>query len=882
MIRIVQNSAAGRAKSYFTSRAGEYYLDGQQELRGVWRGEAAGKLGLSGEIAKTDWDAICDGLNPKSGEKLLQRLKDNRTVGYDINFHVPKSVSVLYGLTRGDERLLNAFRESVGATMRDIERELKTRVRKNGKNEDRTTGNMVWGEFVHLTARPVDGKPDPHLHAHCFVLNTTWDQTEQKWKAGNFKDIKQDAPYFEALFHSRLSRKVAELGLPVERTRTGWEIAGVSRTLIDKFSRRTELIEETAKAKGIDDPAAKSELGARTRKGKLKDLTMPQLREQWHGRMTERELATMNRLHRQIGGKPVAINERAAERAMRFAIDHAFERRSVVSERRILATALKHAAGLATPEQVLRQADRSGLIVGERDGQRMATTREVLLEETGMLDWARRGRGTVRQLNAKPRKWKREWLNESQRAGVRHILESRDRCVVLRGVAGSGKTSLMGEVCDAIQESGVKLVPLAPTAEASRGVMRAEGFKDATTVAHFLTDKRMQRAAQGAVLWIDEAGLLGAKSMAQMFRLAEEIGARCILTGDRRQNPSVERGSVLHQLETEAGLKSAEVKTIQRQKEQYREAVKDLSEGRSAAGFAKLDKMGAIREIANPDERYRLLAADYADTVGAGKECLVVCPTHREGERVTAQIRRTLSERGQLGSDRRVFRVLQNAHLTQAQRADQLSYLPSDVLQFHQHARGYKRGQRIAAGDGRLPLDQARRFTVFRSRQLELAPGDLVRVTHNGWTKNGRSRLNNGAVYKVSTFTKSGDIVLSNGMVVAKYFGHLSHGFCNTAYAVQGKTSRHRVLIAQSTLSLPATSKEGFYVAASRAKESIAIYCDNREALKEAVGQSEERITAMELVNQAKARQVVELHRRQAWLVHSLERKREQELAHER
>src|SRR6185312_12323665 len=64
--------------------------------------------------------------------------------------------------------------------------------------------------------------PDPHLHAHCFVFNTTWDKMERAWKAGQFRDINRDMPYFEAVFHSRLSYRLAELGLPIERTKTGW------------------------------------------------------------------------------------------------------------------------------------------------------------------------------------------------------------------------------------------------------------------------------------------------------------------------------------------------------------------------------------------------------------------------------------------------------------------------------------------------------------------------------------------------------------------------------------------------------------------------------------------------------------------------------------
>jgi ATP-dependent exoDNAse (exonuclease V) alpha subunit len=172
---------------------------------------------------------------------------------------------------------------------------------------------------------------------------------------------------------------------------------------------------------------------------------------------------------------------------------------------------------------------------------------------------------------------------------------------------------------------------------------------------------------------------------------------------------------------------------------------------------------------------------------------------------------------------------------------------------------------------------------VFRSAELELAPGDNVRITNNGRTKDGRHKLINGKLYCIKNFTKGGDIVLDNGWVVANDFRHLSHGYCVTNFGAQGKTSKHRVLVAHSNMSLPAATKEGFYVACSRARQSVGIYCDDKESLKEAIGISSERITATELVSQAaRAREVVELHRRFERLHGQREHERERELVHER
>src|SRR5207248_2849486 len=199
MLRIIQQASAKDAKRYYASA--DYYSEGQ-EIVGAWGGIGAQQLGLDGIVDQPSFDRLCDNLDPATGRPLTVRTLSDRTVGYDFTFSVPKSVSLLYALS-GDRDILDAFRSAVDETMRDVEAEMKTRVRKGGKDTDRATGNMVWAEFIHTTSRPVDGIPDPQLHAHVFAFNATWDSEERHWKAGQFRGLKADAPYFQAGFRVR-------------------------------------------------------------------------------------------------------------------------------------------------------------------------------------------------------------------------------------------------------------------------------------------------------------------------------------------------------------------------------------------------------------------------------------------------------------------------------------------------------------------------------------------------------------------------------------------------------------------------------------------------------------------------------------------------------
>lgn len=250
MLRIHMCTSAEGAKRYHrvAMSRGEYYLDEtvlEQEQVGYWHGRGAELLGLEGLVRQDQFYRLCDNLHPLTGKQLTRRMKSNRRVGYDINLHVPKSVSLAYQLG-GDDRILPAFRDAVKRAMNEMERDVATRVRKDGVDTTRTTGNMVWAEFVHHTARPVDGVPDMHLHAHCMSFNATFDETEFEWKAMDLGPVKQDAPYFEAVFHAYLKGNLADLGYAIDRRRNDWEIEGCwmrsSRCIADEPSRSRSML----------------------------------------------------------------------------------------------------------------------------------------------------------------------------------------------------------------------------------------------------------------------------------------------------------------------------------------------------------------------------------------------------------------------------------------------------------------------------------------------------------------------------------------------------------------------------------------------------------------------------------------------------------------
>lgn len=389
MLRTHWMVSATVATAYY--RNSDYYAS----VPGDWLGKGSPLLGLSGEAKADDFDKLADNLHPQTGEPLTTYTREGRRVGLDMTFNATKSVSIARelagGLNAGDHRIEQAHREAVKYTVGMIEKDMQARVRAGGANENRATGNLVAYRATHRDIRinADDHMPDPQLPDHVFIFNATHDAVEDKWKAAEIGQIKHDAPFYEAAYHSRLAHNLKEIGYGIERKGKAFEIAGISDELARKFSRRSEYISKVAGDLGITKPEWTAKLGATTRLGKVNE-TADDLNRYYVSRLTDKEKQQLASLE----GR--ASRETSVQDATKFAIGHMFERNSVVDSKRLYEAALRHGIGSVSPEEVQEEAKRQGLIV--RDGE--ATTKVVLAEETRVIAFAREGRGTCRQLGA--------------------------------------------------------------------------------------------------------------------------------------------------------------------------------------------------------------------------------------------------------------------------------------------------------------------------------------------------------------------------------------------------------------------------------------------------------------------------------------------------
>lgn len=921
MLRITQSASVAAALQYFSRSLsrGDYYFKGL-EIAGNWGGKVAEMLGLQGTVDKETFALLLQNLRP-DGSPLTERTIENRRPGYDFTFDVPKSVSLLQAFT-GDERIIEASRQSAIETIREMEEAMHARVRKESAFSDRQTGNMVWAEFTHLTTRPAEldpasaqkvleanptlgkhrdaeGKlllPDPQLHHHFFVMNATWDAVEAQWKAGDFMRIKRDASYYQAVYHTRLAGELQKLGFSVRATNKAFEIEGIGRDMIETFSRRTREVEKAADELGITDADAKGRLGATTRKGKNADLSRAELQCAWRELLSPVQSDSIHRIASaaELRESPAIDDDRAARESIEYALEHELERVSETSKKRLLSTALERAIGQASVESVRRALlEKNNVLHAVIDGEERLTTREILAEELALMEHVRKGRGCVPPLVSDDYVCQNPLFSDpkadtkEQEAAVRFAMRSQDWLVGVIGKAGTGKTTLLQEVDTGLKARGKKLMVVAPSAEASRGVLRAEGFSQAETVAKLLLNEQAQAALKDAVLWVDESGMLGTKDMRRLLDVAKANGAaKVILAGDPKQIRSVPRGDALRIMVERAGMQAARLEKVQRQKvPELKEAVEAISRGEVSNGIDLLDRNRAIIE-AEGKERHEALARAYTEKIsekgarGRRKTALVVSPTHREGEAVTSSIREKLREAGKIGKEDTLLPRTVPLALTNAEKSNPATYAPGMLVQFKQNVQGFRKSERVMVAstedspgevsvytnDGsykRLPLDRAKHFQVYRLDELKVAEGDRLRITENSTAKDGKTRLDNGSFVTVKKVLKDGSLKLDTGKMLPRDFGHLSHGYVVTADSAQAKTV-DAVYAAIGSESFGATDLRRFYVTLSRAREEARIYTDDREGLVDAVQRSDPRRSAIEMLDSARRERAMRVSRDRA------------------
>ena len=576
--------------------------------------------------------------------------------------------------------------------------------------------------------------------------------------------------------------------------------------------------------------------------------------------------------------------DNAATRAVAHAADKLGERQSVFSAAALQEEAGRFVLGKVSYAQIkgaVEAATERGDLIGrthiDRRGAEFAgfTTRANVETEAKMLRIEAAGRDTLQPIaspmaaaksvasaSAQAERAGFGW-NADQRTATDQLLTSPNRITALQGYAGTAKTTtVLATVAREAKAQGVRVTALAPTASAAMVLGEALGVRGDTVARQLLSPERPATGKPAA--WIvDEASLLSARDTAKLFEMAEKQNARVILVGDVKQLGSVEAGAAFAQLQG-AGMETAKLGEIVRQTNAAtKEAVQASIEGDARKALAALDRGGGSI-IESPDRagRFAAIAKHYAalDTATRAKT-LIIEPSREGRDALTADIRAALSASGALTGPAVAMQSLVNKGLTRAEARDPMSYDKGDMIRFTRDYadKGVSRGEayRVVGVDPaksaialksengreidwRLRQWGAGNSQAFAPQALELKAGDQIQFTRND-REAGRINGARGQVTAIDEQARTATIRNPRGQTQtlnldAARDQHIRNAYVETAFAAQGRTADHVIIHADSSAT-HLIDQKSFYVSVSRAKESVAVYTNDRAKLVSAISE---------------------------------------------
>ena len=881
MLTIRTCKAFSRALGEYLRQA-DYYAQGMK-VEGRCYGRLCAAIGLTEGATLTDeaFERVASNHHALTGEKLTERMAAGRRAGYDATFNAPKSVSI-QTFIGGDERLLVAHETAVNEALGELE---AAACHQDGQGINKryvTSGQIAAAVFRHGESRALD----PHLHSHAFVFNVTRsDSNPDRLLALESSNIFERTKYLTEVYRNALAREVQRLGYVIERRPNGFELAGISSDLLERFSKRAQQRDTAVSAREAElgRELTRDEIAVLVRENRAEkqyELTPAEVRQRQLAQVNDSELQQLRAL--KTGSCPVAAPESVGlPDAIARVAEHVFERKTVVAEHEFIAEVIRQTYG-QHPLPDLQRAITQNPALLHAQGQ--VSTQAALDLELTLVGKLNAGVGAYdvelgyAKLDALSR------LSQEQQDAVRKILSSFDRVSVLRGRAGTGKTHALATAIEGMGRLERQVACFAPSTRAvdilreDGATQRADGqalagqvLSQAETVQRLLVDPALQGSIHRKVVIVDEYGLLSVRQLKQLVDIVETQNARLVLVGDSGQHKSVEAGDAARIVERESWVRVADLKEVRRQAANpaYKSAAEDLAADRLTAGLRKLDRMGAIVEVENPtSRRVRMVeewlhASQETKSVHTrngpqeqAKTALMVAPTWAEIDALNTHARQKLRKAGRISGEDQKFTSLRSKDWTKAQQKEVRNYQPGDVLVAHKTTKHFTKGdelrvvrkekRRVVVSRGGEEISVSPRqagltWTVCEERSIPVAAGDRVRLrtVAHVQTPDGRSRrLANGTTVTIRTLDAAGHLVLADGSTLRSR--QVVHGYALTSHAAQGVTV-DKVFVAG------AASREGLYVSATRGREAIRIYVSDREAFLDAAGRRrEERTSAIE------------------------------------
>ncbi len=859
MHSIASVKSASGAANYFAKDdfvSGDYYTNEQAGDASLWGGEGARDLGLSGDVTKEAFAKILNGELP-SGETVAQ--VENRRPGYDLTFSMPKSLSLM-AYVAGDKRILGpdgVHAQAVKLTMAWVEKNLaEGRKDIDGKKVPIKTGNLVYAMFEHDTSRALD----PQGHIHVITANLT-KMPDGKWQALHADKIWANNTVIGSVYHAYL-RTLAETKLGYQTRLDGkhgtFEIDGVPRDIIEANSQRREQIMLKAEQLGIVSAKGRDGVTISTRDAKLNAQDRGKLTEGWVeknaalgftgkellaealGRTQDREATgPIERSYKAIAEAVTAARETVAgllrspdplvdrgfirlaqsagqanaQLAVASAIRIHGQREAAFDTNRVAKTALDLALPSVTIDHVdariTQLIQKEKLLVGQirQDGRMVdaVTTPEALRTEEKILAAVEAGKGRATPIIAAADAPERlqaaspHELNPGQLAAATLLVSSPDRIVVVQGVAGAGKSTMLQATAEVARSEGKRVLGLAfqnkMVADLKEGLkprdMSVDDMKeaglDAQTIASFIWDNQKHLAnpntpeaqtkrseMKDTIIVVDETSMVSNPDMLKLLTIADALGVdRIGQIGDRQQLLPIDLGKAFAMVQA-AGVTMARMdENIRQRTDQLRTVAALTNIGKASQALRVLgDK---VVEHDNPAEK---AAEMWLELSPEDRAVTAIFASGREARgTINQRVQEGLAADGTLKGEPLHLTIHQSHNVTREEMRYPQTYKPGMTLHIEgrvdevnlnrgsaEITRTFANGKvEINVGGRRQKFDPQRISPLMEQDRLQLSTLETIKVFEGDrvrWTTNDKGRGINNAAMATITSIENGRVTV--------------------------------------------------------------------------------------------------------------------------
>jgi conjugative relaxase-like TrwC/TraI family protein len=653
----------------------EEYLSGHGESPGRWYGAGAAALGQDGIASTEAFRRVFEGCHPETGELLGRPHGKNAVPSWDLVLRPVKDVGVLYAL--GDERVrqavMSAHHDGLAATVAYLDAQVGTRRGHGGHQKVSGRGLLVVG-FDHRTSR--EGDPLPHTH---LIIANRVQGPDGRWTSLDGRDLYRHRRAADALYRAAYQQSLTRsLGIAWDEA-DRWgnrSITGMPAEVVQAFSKRGEQISERLaelEERGRQRTPALVRFAVQASRKAKQHYDPESLHARWRSEARALDVDP-ERLVDQVTGRrrDSTVDEQAVAQAFdRLAGAEGLTAQASTFARQDVVVALGGELATVAADQLQALTDRflserAVPLIDDRvepGTERRWSTPDLLTVERTLVGAARARQ--AEQTAVVPADLVRATLaahptiGEDQAGMVRDLCRGGDGVALVQGRAGTGKTFALGVARHAWQQGGWRVLGCAPTGIATMS-LEAEGFEDTATVDRLLLelDRHGTRKVlgEGAVLVVDEAGMVGSRKLVRLLEHAEQAGAKVVLVGDDRQLAAIDAGGGFRALRLRLGASELvdNRRQLQAWERQTLVLVRDGLVDEAVEAYRQHDRLVAAE---TKFELTLALVKDWwqaqQDAAGEpGKEAVILAWQRGEVDRLNSICQQIMAEHGRLGSER--------------------------------------------------------------------------------------------------------------------------------------------------------------------------------------------------------------------------------------